>query len=58
MRTPPAPVPDGFLADLCIRNLSTIERERAIYAACRINLHHIDSPAITLGSDDYREVAQ
>lgn len=58
MRTPPTPVPDGFYADLCIRNLSTIERERAFYAARRGSLHRIDSPAITLGSDDYREVAQ
>lgn len=58
MRTPPAPVPAGFYADLCIRNLSTIERERAIYAARLVSLHRIDDPAITLGSDDYREVAQ
>ena len=59
MRTPPAPVPAGFYADLCIRNLSTIERERAIYAARKVNLPRLDRPSITLDrGTDYEVIAQ
>ena len=59
MRTPPAPVPDGFCADLCIRNLSTIERERALYAARKVNLPRLDRPSITLDrGTDYEVIAQ
>ena len=53
-----SPFPSGFYADLCIRNPSTIERERAIYAARRVSLPRLDRPSITLDRDDYREVAQ
>ena len=54
-----SPFPSGFYADLCLRNLSTIERERVIYAARPINLHEIDRPSITLDrGTDYEVIAQ
>lgn len=53
-----SPFPSGFYADLCLRNLSTVEREREIYAARSISLPTLpERDTITLSPDQY-EVRQ
>ena len=53
-----SPFPSGFYADLCLRNLSTVEREHEIYAARSISLPALpERDTITLSPDQY-EVRQ
>lgn len=51
--TRPFTPPDWLLAQAI---LSTVERERSLYAASIITLH-LPSDAITLDRDQYREVS-
>ena len=60
MRTPPAPVPAGLIAGLCLDNPDVVDAIRLRFAGQRVTLSDPipERQAITLGRGEYREVAQ
>ena len=60
MRTPPTPVPSGLIAGLCLDNSDVADAIRLRFAGQRVTLSDPipERQAITLGRDEYREVAQ
>ncbi|WP_036765972.1 hypothetical protein [Paracoccus pantotrophus] len=60
MQAPLSPVPPGLIADLCLRDLSRVERFRSAKRDWQMkSLPAIPKrPAITLERAEYREVRQ
>ena len=60
MRTPPAPIPAGLIAGLCLHNPDVVDAIRLRFAGQRVTLSDPipERQAITLGRGEYREVAQ
>lgn len=60
MQAPLSPVPPGMIADLCLRDLSRVERFRSAKRDWQMkSLPAIpERPSITLDRGEYREVVQ
>ena len=60
MRTQPTPVPAGLIAGLCLDNPDVVDAISLRFAGQRVTLSYPipERQAITLGRDEYREVAQ
>ena len=56
----PTPVPAGLIAGLCLDNPDVVDAIRLHFAGQRVTLSDPipERQAITLGRDEYREVAQ
>ncbi|MDQ7264224.1 hypothetical protein NM680_20785 [Paracoccus sp. PS-1] len=60
MQAPLSPVPPGLIADLCLRDLSRVERFRSAKRDWQMKpLPSLpERPAITLERTEYREIRQ